>query len=111
MVGEVLKFGKPGQAPENLTATTSQPEAVRSIRRARGQRGGSPCAYDRVLASRLGAKAAELIINKEYGYMVCVRNNQIDKIELNKVAGRLKTVDPQAGIITEAKAMGICFGD
>ena len=75
------------------------------------QRGGSPCAYDRVLASRLGAKAAELIINKEYGYMVCVRNNQIDKIELNKVAGRLKTVDPQAGIITEAKAMGICFGD
>ena len=37
------------------------------------QRGGSPCAYDRVLASRLGAKAAELIINKEYGYMVCVR--------------------------------------
>ena len=75
------------------------------------QRGGSPCSYDRVLASRLGAKAAELIINKEYGYMVCVRNNQIDKIELNKVAGRLKTVDPQAGIITEAKAMGICFGD
>lgn len=63
------------------------------------QRGGSPCAYDRVLASRLGAKAAELIMNKEYGYMVCVRNNQIDKIELNKVAGRLKTVDPQAGII------------
>ena len=52
------------------------------------QRGGSPCAYDRVLASRLGAKAAELIINKEYGNMVCVRNNQIDKIELNKVAGR-----------------------
>ena len=75
------------------------------------QRGGSPCAYDRVLASRLGAKAAELIMNKEYGYMVCVRNNQIDKIELSKVAGRLKTVDPQAGIITEAKAMGICFGD
>ena len=30
------------------------------------QRGGSPCSYDRVLASRLGAKAAELIINKEY---------------------------------------------
>ena len=36
---------------------------------------------------------------------------KVDKIELNKVAGRLKTVDPQAGIITEAKAMGICFGD
>ena len=75
------------------------------------QRGGSPCPYDRVLSTRFGAAAARLILNKEYGYMVCVRNNQIDKIELNKVAGRLKTVDPQAGIITEAKAMGICFGD
>ena len=48
------------------------------------QRGGSPCAYDRVLASRLGAKAAELIINKEYGYMVCVRDNQIDKTPLRE---------------------------
>lgn len=75
------------------------------------QRGGSPCAYDRVLASRLGAKAAELIINKEYGYMVCVRDNQIDKTPLREVAGRLKTVDPDSGIIKEAKAMGICFGD
>ena len=75
------------------------------------QRGGSPCAYDRVLASRLGAKAAELIINKEYGYMVCVRDNQIDKTPLREVPGRLKTVDPDSGIIKEAKAMGICFGD
>ena len=75
------------------------------------QRGGSPCAYDRVLASRLGAKAAELIMNEEYGYMVCVKNNQMDKIALREVAGKLKTVNPDAGIIKEAKAMGICFGD
>ena len=34
------------------------------------QRGGAPCAYDRVLATRVGAYAAELILNKEYGYMV-----------------------------------------
>ena len=75
------------------------------------QRGGSPCAYDRVLASRLGAKAAELIMNEEYGYMVCVKNNQMDKIALREVAGKLKTVNPDSGIIKEAKAMGICFGD
>ena len=75
------------------------------------QRGGSPCAYDRVLASRLGAKAAELIINKEYGYMVCVRDNQIDKTPLREVAGRLKTVDPDCQMIKEAKRIGISFGD
>lgn len=38
--------------------------------------------------------------------MVCVRNNQIDKIELNKVAGRLKTVDPQGGNNYRSKADG-----
>ncbi len=40
-----------------------------------------------------------------------VRDNQIDKTPLREVAGRLKTVDPDSGIIKEAKAMGICFGD
>ena len=38
--------------------------------------------------------------------MVCVRDNQIDKTPLREVAGRLKTVDPDSGIIKEAKAMG-----
>lgn len=74
------------------------------------QRGGSPCAYDRVLATRLGSKAAQLIINKEFGYMVCVKNNQIDKVPLSEVAGKTKMVDPESGIITQAKAMGICVG-
>lgn len=74
------------------------------------QRGGSPCAYDRVLATRLGSKAAQLIMNKEFGYMVCVKNNQIDKVPLSEVAGKTKMVDPDSGIITQAKAMGICVG-
>ena len=62
---------------------------------------------DEILASIID----RFIINKEYGYMVCVRDNQIDKTPLGEVAGRLKTVDPDSGIIKEAKAMGICFGD
>ncbi len=39
------------------------------------QRGGSPCAYDRVFATRLGAKAAELILKEDYGYMVGIKMN------------------------------------
>jgi len=75
------------------------------------QRGGSPCPYDRVLSTRLGAKAAELIMKEDYGYMVAVKNNKIDKTPLEEVAGRLKTVDLESGIIEEAKAVGISFGD
>lgn len=75
------------------------------------QRGGEPCPFDRVLSTRLGAAAAELIKNKEYGYMVSVKNNDIDKIPLEEVAGRLKTVDPGCSMIREAKMVGISFGD
>ena len=70
------------------------------------QRGGSPCPYDRVLASRLGAAAAKLIIDKQYGYMVGIKNGEIVKVPLADVAGRLKMVDPNASIINEAKMLG-----
>ena len=75
------------------------------------QRGGSPCAYDRVLSSRLGAEAAKMISKKEYGYMVAVKSREISKTPLEEVAGKLKTVDPNASIIEEARLLGISFGD
>ena len=75
------------------------------------QRGGSPCPYDRVFASRLGAEAAKLIIAKEYGYMVGIRNREIVKVPLEEVAGKLKMVSPDASIVQEAKMLGISFGD
>ena len=75
------------------------------------QRGGSPCPYDRVLSTRLGAKAAELIMNGDFGYMVSVKNNKIDKTPLQEVAGRLKMVEPDSDIVKEAKTIGISFGD
>lgn len=75
------------------------------------QRGGEPCPYDRVISTRLGAEAAKLIKNREYGYMVAVSNNEIVKAPLAEVAGKLKTVDPECSIVKEAKMIGISFGD
>lgn len=75
------------------------------------QRGGSPCPYDRVISSRLGAAAAELIKEEKYGYMVGFKNNEIVPVPLEEVAGKLKTVDPSSSIIKEAKGLGINFGD
>ena len=75
------------------------------------QRGGEPCPDDRVLATRLGAAAARLIADEEYGYMVALKNNEITKVPLSEVAGKLKTVDPGCSMIKEAKMVGISFGD
>ena len=75
------------------------------------QRGGSPCPYDRVFASRLGSEAGALILKGEYGFMVGSKNREIVKVPLVDVAGKLKKVAPDASIVKEAKMLGICFGD
>lgn len=75
------------------------------------QRGGSPCPYDRVFATRLGSEAGQLILKGEYGFMVGYKNREIVKVPLEQVAGKLKMVDPEASIVKEAKKIGISFGD
>ena len=75
------------------------------------QRGGSPCPYDRVFATRLGSEAGQLILKGEYGFMVGYKNREIVKVPLEQVAGKLKMVDPDASIVKEAKKIGISFGD
>ena len=75
------------------------------------QRGGSPCPYDRVFASRLGAEAGKLILDNQYGFMVGYKNREVVRVPLEDVAGKLKEVSPDATIVQEAKLLGICFGD
>jgi len=75
------------------------------------QRGGSPCAYDRVFATRLGSEAGQMILQGEYGYMVGYKNREIVKVPLEEVAGKLKMVSPDSAIVKEAKMIGISFGD
>lgn len=75
------------------------------------QRGGSPCAYDRVLCTRLGAAAAELIKENKFGYMVALQNDKIVPVPLSEVAGKLKTVPLDSEVIKSARHIGISFGD
>ena len=57
------------------------------------QRGGTPSAFDRVLATRFGIKAMELVMNKKFGRMVSLVGNQIQETSLETAVGKLKTVD------------------
>lgn len=75
------------------------------------QRGGSPCPYDRLLATRFGAAAAKLIADKKYGFMAALQNNVIVPVPLNEVAGKLKGVPADSDIIKTARDIGISFGD
>jgi len=75
------------------------------------QRGGTPSPMDRVLATRYGSAAAELIARKDFGKMVALRNNEIVSVPLDEVSGKLKLVDPGHPLVAKAKSMGTRFGD
>ncbi|HPJ02980.1 MAG TPA: 6-phosphofructokinase, partial [Candidatus Limiplasma sp.] len=75
------------------------------------QRGGSPCAFDRVLATRLGVHAAELIRDEVYGVTVALNGKDITHNKLEDIAGSPKLVDKDNNIVATAKTIGICFGD
>lgn len=75
------------------------------------QRGGQPCPYDRVLSTRIGAGAAEAILDEEYGIMIGVVNGKIKRVPLAECAGKLKMVSPKDQTVKAAKQIGISFGD
>lgn len=75
------------------------------------QRGGSPVAYDRVISSLFGAKAAELIKAEDYGKLVVMLNNEVTAIPMEESAGKLKYVSEEDSIVKYAKLLGISFGD
>jgi phosphofructokinase-like protein len=74
------------------------------------QRGGTPSPMDRVLATRYGSAAADMIAERNFGKMVGLRNNEIVSVPLSDVAGKLKLVEPNDPLVIQAKSMGTSFG-
>lgn len=74
------------------------------------QRGGSPSAYDRVLATEFGTYAAKLVEADQYGVAVAMKNNIVSQNALRDVAGKTKLVPEGCDMLTVARRMGICLG-
>ena len=75
------------------------------------QRGGSPSPYDRILATRFGVAAVDLIAAGGFGKMVCLQQESVRAVTIADAVGRMKTVDPNGEIVRTARAIGISFGD
>ncbi len=75
------------------------------------QRGGSPSASDRVLATRYGVMAAELAMSGQHGLMVCLKGQDIKTVPLDLVARGTRTVPPDGQLVQVARALGISLGD
>lgn len=75
------------------------------------QRGGTPCAADRLLATRLGAAAADLVARGEFGVMVAARGEGTEPVPLSEVAGKVKLVPRDHEWVTAARQVGVGLGE
>lgn len=75
------------------------------------QRGGTPSAADRILATRLGTACADFIAKKKYGVMVAARGEDTVPVKLEDVGSKVKTVPPDHSWILSARRVGTNFGD
>lgn len=75
------------------------------------QRGGTPIAFDRVLATLFGVKAFEMVLNKEFGKMVAWKSHDVTSVPLIDAIKDYHVVDPDSFTVNAAKGIGISFGD
>ena len=84
---------------------------TRSVAMGHLQRGGSPTAFDRLLATQLGSKAIDLIASKSYGHMVAMQNSRLVKVSLKDVAKGHRSVPRDHPLIKTAMSLGTSFGN
>jgi ATP-dependent phosphofructokinase / diphosphate-dependent phosphofructokinase len=75
------------------------------------QRGGSPSPFDRILATRYGVCAVDLLAQGRFGRMVCLRAGVIESVPIAEAIGSPKLVDPEGDHVRAARAVGVTFGD
>lgn len=75
------------------------------------QRGGTPVAFDRVLATQFGVKAFEMVLEEKFGRMAAYRNNTIIDVSLEEATRDYNHVNPDSFLVQTARGIGISFGD
>ncbi|MEM7387011.1 MAG: ATP-dependent 6-phosphofructokinase, partial [Verrucomicrobiota bacterium] len=75
------------------------------------QRGGAPTSLDRILGTRFGVKAVDLIREKKFGQMVSYQSDHVDSVPILEAVSQLRLVDPDGEVVNAARAVGVCFGD
>ena len=116
--GSVARVGGAGARLEfalrEAMATWDRPRGAPEVRTTvlgHIQRGGSPCAFDRLISLRFGAEAATLALAGKWDRMVCLRGTKIDSVPLVEGIDKPHHVDPLGQLVDHARAVGICFGD
>lgn len=104
-----IRLGGVAQVLQHQLQSQVQSE-VRSTLLGHVQRGGSPTAFDRVLATRFGHEAAQRVLRSEFGRMVALQGDTVTSVPLARIAGINRTVPPNHSLLDAAMALGVSFG-
>jgi 6-phosphofructokinase 1 len=75
------------------------------------QRGGAPSPFDRILCTRFGVAATDLVAQERFGRMVCLQQGEIRDVDIPEAVKTSRLVDPHGELVAIARATGVCFGD
>jgi 6-phosphofructokinase 1 len=107
--GEV-RYGGVGAAIADIIARETGAE-TRVTALGHVQRGGSPCAFDRILASSLGGYAVDLVVAGRTNRYVVWKDGKATDVALDEVAGKTRGLKPDGVLVGTARRLGICLGD
>ena len=112
VVAEGIKSPKEHSAASYISEAIEKGTGIETRKTILGyiQRGGSPSPTDRLLATRFGAAAVNLIAKEEYGNMVIKKGEKIKSMPLSEVGGKLRLVPPDHSLIKKARGLGVCMG-
>lgn len=105
----VVRLGGAGKVCADLLAKHIEAE-IRVTVLGHLQRGGSPSAADRLLATRYGCKVMDLVRDGQWGHMVALRGTEVVPVSLSE-SRKERNVDPNGELVRFAKSLGIGFGD
>ncbi len=108
---EHVKLGGVGNVLRQQIEHSGIEAQVRTTILGHTQRGGTPIAFDRILASAMGVKAFEMVDNQEFGKMVALQNNELVSVTLEEATEHYSTVKLDHYLVKTARALGIAFCD
>lgn len=112
VVAEGIKHPKKRSAASYISEKIEETTGLETRKTILGyiQRGGSPSPMDRILASRFGAYAVDLIAKGDYGKMVIKKGEKTKDIPLSKIGNKLRLVPLGHSLISKARGLDVCLG-
>lgn len=106
-----VRLGGAGMRLQQELINTGLENDVRTTILGHLQRGGAPCAYDRVLATQFGTKAFEMVLEKDFGKMVAYKHPDIVSLPIKDAISQYNTIKSDDRLLKTARGIGICMGD